>query len=80
MEENKEIKKGLFYDDKGNFSSGRVVKVQSVILAGISFLTGIVVLIKDPTNVAIGDYCFKMTGLFLATATGAEIVQKVTGR
>ena len=76
----KEIKSGLFYDDEGNFSSGRVVKMQSIVLAAISFLTGIIVLIKDPSNLAISDYCFKTTGLFVATASAAEIVQKTTGR
>ncbi len=75
-----EKSKGLFYDGEGNFSSGRVVKVGSAIMAGVSFAIGAVTLILDPANSGIADYSFRMTGLFLATATGAEIVQKTTGR
>ena len=76
-----EIKKGLFYDDKGNFSSGRVVKMTSIFLAIATSLTGLgALLFMKAPNMLLSDYCFKMTGLFLATATGAEIVQKTTGR
>ena len=74
------IKKGLFYDDKGNFSSGRVVKLGSAIMAIASSIMGAVTLVRQPDNIIMADYCFKLTGLFIASATGAEIVQKTTGR
>ena len=73
------IKTGFLYDEKGNLSSGRLVKLTSIILAGITTLTGLVALIFVD-NAELSGYCFKMTGLFLATATGSEVVQKVTGR
>lgn len=72
--------KGFFQDAEGNFSSGRFIKVLSALMAFVTAIAGTITLIASPTNAAISDYCFKMTGLFLATATGAEIVQKVTGK
>ncbi len=76
-----EIKKGLLYDDKGNFSSGRVVKLTSLLMAVILGVVGLVgVFFKPASASGLTDYCFKMVGLFAATATGAEITQKVTGR
>lgn len=72
--------KSFFQDTEGNFSSGRLIKVISAIMAVTTALMGTITLIKQPTNIIIADYCFKMTGLFLATATGSELVQKITGK
>ena len=72
--------KSFFQDTEGNFSSGRLIKVMSGFMAIVTALTGAITLIKQPTNTVIADYCFKLTGLFLATATGSELVQKITGR
>ena len=72
--------KTFFQDAEGNFSSGRVIKLMSAFSAFIVAGTGLAFVIKDPTNAVLSDYCFKMAGLFLATATGAELVQKITGR
>ncbi len=72
--------KSFFQDAEGNFSSGRFIKITSGIMAFITITTGVVTLIFQPNNSEIANYCFKVAGLLLATATGSEVVQKITGR
>lgn len=75
-------KKGLFADPNGDTSSGRVMKIISFIIAGALAFIGVWILVKADTQnaVALGDYIFKAIVAFLAVATSAEVVQKVTGR
>ncbi len=72
----------LFQDKDGNFSSGRVIKIVSGVAALVIAVAGVAILTFLPPadSATLSDYCFKMAGLFLATATGSEIVQKITGR
>lgn len=68
-------------DGGGNQSSGRLVKLISLFLAGLVALGGFTVLIiQKNSNPDLANYCLLITSAFLTVATGSEIVQKVTGK
>jgi len=75
-----EKKIGLFQNNKGELSSGRVVKLIAGASAFVLAFIGLYVVSNDASNELVADYCFKMAGLFLGVATSAELVQKITGR
>jgi len=72
---------GFFTDPDGDFSSGRLIKVFSFISAVVIGIGTVVALsiIKDAASAQqMADYSSKLVAMFLGTATGAELVQKIT--
>lgn len=88
MNDNQERKQplGIYHDPAGDLSSGRMMKLQAFWTAIVLTVTGLgivtVLSVMNLTEAAaeVGGYLEITIGAYLAVATGAEIVQKTTGR
>jgi hypothetical protein len=72
---------GFFTDPQGDFSSGRLIKIFSFVVA-VVIGVGVVFAMSFVKDAAVAeqmsDYSLKLVAMFLGTATGAELVQKIT--
>lgn len=71
---------GFLQDPEGDFSSGRLIKVLSFIMAGATGLGGGIALMISAPNSTLASYCLKLAAMFLGVASGTEVVQKVLGK
>lgn len=85
--ENKEKKQlGIYEDPDGDISSGRVMKLQAFWTALVLTAAGLIAIIvlgvtgNESTAAEVTKYLQVSVAMYLGVATGAEIVQKVTGK
>jgi hypothetical protein len=77
---------GIMADPSGDISSGRVMKMQAfwtaIALTVVGFATSIVLGLLGKSDIAaqLQDYILISAGMYLAVATGAEVMQKATGK
>lgn len=82
--ENKQL--GIYADPVGDVSSGRVMKLQAFWTAIGLTAAGLIAVIvlgitgNEATAAEVNKYLQVSVALYLGVATGAEIVQKVTGK
>lgn len=82
--ENKQL--GIYADPVGDVSSGRVMKLQAFWTAlGLTAVGLIAVIVlgvtgNEATAAEVNKYLQVSVAMYLGVATGAEIVQKITGK
>ena len=82
--ENKQL--GIYADPIGDVSSGRVMKLQAFWTALGLTVTGLIAIIvlgvtgNEATAAEVTKYLQVSVAMYLGVATGAEIVQKITGK
>lgn len=73
------IKRTFLEDGLGDKSSGRLMKIFSFFIASILSFAGVIAFFITPSvAVSLGQYVFQLVMAFLAVATSAELIQKVT--
>lgn len=82
--ENKQL--GIYEDPVGDVSSGRIMKLQAFWTALVLTAAGLIAIIvlgvtgNESTAAEVTKYLQVSIAMYLGVATGAEIVQKVTGK
>lgn len=76
---------GFLNDSDGNLSSGRLVKVCSfaisaLVAIGCTIFAVIQLMNGKPITQDFINFTLGVTGIFMATATAGEVVQKITGK
>lgn len=72
---------GFLYDPNGDLSSGRLIKILSFVMSAVMAIGGVIAIAFVPVSgPTLSGYCSTIAAMFLATATGTELIQKVTGK
>lgn len=77
---------GMLADPAGDISSGRVMKMQAFWIAMSLSVVGLIAIItlgclgKADVAKEATSYLITVVGMYLGVATGAELVQKLTGK